>query len=230
MKTSKYLQIFLFIFIVGATLTLFISAKNHEENSKNKSKVNPEETVDFKKINDFSVIVVNKNAKVTIVKDSLTSIHVYDKNNGVIKEHYNFKDIALKNDTLFVDSIDSKYKIKIHANSLQKIIALENSDIHLNPYYNDTLLIDLTKSKIRGALKVNLIHSLKIDAKEKSKINFYRKSTFAIDSITKKLKRVWQKNKLKKVEAKLKDGSKLTIPKPLKLVIEADSLSTYNFH
>lgn len=230
MKTSKYLQIILLIFIIGATLTLFVSAKNHEESNKNKPKINPEETVDFKKIDDFSVIVVNKNAKVTIVKDSLTSIQSYDKNHGVIKEHYNFKDIELKNDTLFVDSINSKYKIHIHANSLRKIIGLENSEIRLNTFYNDTLVIDLTKSKLRGSLKNNLINDLKINAKKQSKINLYQKTIFVTDSITKKRKLLWQKFKLKNVAIKLKDQSKLTITKPLKLVIETDSLSTYNFH
>lgn len=230
MKTSRYLQITLFIFIVGVTLTLFISAKNYEETNKNKPKINPEETVDLKVIEDFSVIVVRENAKVTIVKDLITSIHIYDKNYGVIKDHYNFKDIKLKNDTLFVDSIDSKYVVNIHANSLQEIIGLQNSEIRLNTFYNDTLNIDLTKSKLRGSLRNNLINSLKIKAKEQSKVNLYRKSIFIFDSITKKRKLLRKNFKLQNVAVQLKGNSKLTIPKPLKLVIDTDSLSTYNFH
>ncbi len=230
MKTSKYLQFALFIFIIGATSTLFICAKNYEENNNNKPKLNPEETVDVKKIDDFSVLVVKENAKVTIVKDSLTSIHSYDKNYGVIKEHYNFKGIALKNDTLFIDEVDSKYKIHVHAKSLRNIIGLENSKIHFNTFYNDTLQVDLTRSKLTGSLKGNLIHSLKINAKNQSKINLWRTSIAIIDSITKKRKFIKQKFRFKKAEIKLTNNSTLSMIKPLKLIIEVDSLSTYRFH
>lgn len=228
MKTSKYLQIALFIFIIGTTLTLFISAKNYEENNKNKPKINPEETVDFKKIDDFSVIVVKENAKVIIVKDSLTSILSYDKNYGIIKEHYNFKDIELKNDTLFIDKVDAKYKIHIHAKSLKNIIGLENSEIHLNTFYNDTIEVDLTKSKLTGVLKSNLINSFKINAKKQSKINLWRTSILKIDSITKNRIFVRKRLMFKKAEISLKDSSTLSMPKPIKLIIVADSLSTYD--
>lgn len=229
MKTSRYIHLTILVFIFGATLTLFINAKNHEEEDSNKPKINLEDVVDVKKIDDFSVIVVKENAKVTIKKNVLTSsIHSYDKNHEVIKEHYNFKDIILKNDTLFVNSIDPKYKIIIHANSLQKIIGLESSEIYFDDFYNDTIQVDLTKSKLTGILKSNLINSFKINAKKQSKINLWRKAILKIDSITKKRNFVRKRLNFKIAEITLKDKSSLSMPKPTKLTIEADSLSTYD--
>lgn len=225
MKTSRYIHLTILVFIFGATLTLFINAKNYEEN---KPKRNIEDVVDVKKIDDFSVIVVKENAKVNIKKNALASIHSYDKNYQVIKDHYNFKDLVFKNDTLFVNSIDPKYKIVIHANSLQKIIGLENSEIHFDDFYKDTLSIKLTKSKLTGMLRTNFINSFKIKAEKQSKINLWRKNIVKIDSITKKRKFVRERLKFNQAQIILKNNSTLAMPKPNKLFIEADSLSIYN--
>jgi len=226
MKTSKYIQIVLLIFIFGITLTLFMKAKSYSEKTETK----PGAYFDTKLLDDFSVIVVKEKAKINLKNDSINRVFSRYKINGIQKEHYNFKEIELKNDTLFIDKVNPKYNITIRSKSVKKIIGLENTVIWLGGYHQDTLQIDLTKSKLKGFLKSNLINSFKVMAKKQSKINLDKFGTLVFDSITQKYNHKVEPLILKNAEITLKNKSTLWMPKPLKLIIDADSLSTYRVY
>jgi hypothetical protein len=226
MKTSKYIQLTLFIFILGATLTLFIKAKSYYENSENI----PKFYSDVKLLDDFSVIVVKDDAKINLVNDSINSVISKYKYIEERKGKYNFEEIAVKNDTLFISKVDSKYQININTKSVKKIVGLKNSTIWFNHYYSDTVDVELTKSNLYGGLQSNLINSFKIIATNNSKINIGRVHKKVLDSVTGKYSWKTQKLIFKEAQITLKNKSTLSMPKPLRLVIDADSLSTYSVY
>lgn len=226
MKTSKYIQLVLLIFIIGATLTLFINAKSYYGNPEGK----PKFFSDVKLLDNFSVIVVKDNAKINLVNDSINRVISKYMYNEERKGKYNFEEIAIKNDTLFISKVDSKYKIIVNAKSVKKIIGMKNSTIRFNSYYSDTIDVDLTKSNLYGGLKSNLINSFKVTANNHSKININEFVKKILDSVTGKYSWKTQKLIFKEAEITLKDKSALFMPKPLKLVIDADSLSTYRVY
>lgn len=226
MKTSKYIQLTLFIFILGATLTLFIKAKSYYENSEN----NPKFYSDVKLLDDFSVIVVKDDAKINLVNDSINSVISKYKYIEERKGKYNFEEITVKKDTLFISEINSKYKIIVKAKSVKKIVGLKNSTIWFNHYYNDTVDVELTKSNLYGGLQSNLINSFKVNATDNSKISISKVNKTVLDSVTGKYSWKIQKLIFKEAKITLKNKSTLFMPKPLRLVIDADSLSTYSVY
>ena len=201
-----------------------MNAKSNYEGTE----INPEFYSDVKLLDDFSVIVVKDDAKINLVKDSINS--VISKYKYKRKEKYNFEEIAVKNDTLFISKVDSKYKIIVNVKSVKKIIGLKNSTIWFNRYYSDTVDVYLTKSKLHGSLKSTLINSFKVTANNQSKINLYEISKKVLDSVTEKYSFKTQKLIFKEAEIILKNKSTLFMPKPLRLVIDADSLSTYRVY
>ncbi|RED47893.1 hypothetical protein [Seonamhaeicola aphaedonensis] len=226
MKTSKYIQVALLIFIFATTLVLFLDAKSITITPKPLHKVKG--YYDSKLLDDFSVIVAEKNSKFWIRNDSISSVYYQHRDkDGRSKSDFGFECFSLKNDTLFVSSVDENYWLYVNTQSVNKIIGKENSEIGLSGYYSDTLNITITKAKIKGSLRNDSINVLKIDANNHSDISFGRITRKVIDSITKEEKFIPLNDKLKEAEITLKDHSKIKITKPQKLIIESDDTSHY---
>jgi hypothetical protein len=226
MKTSKYIQAALLLFIFATTLVLFLDAKSITTTPKPLHKVKG--YYDSKLLDGFSVIVAEKNSKFWIRNDSISSVYSQHRDtDGALKTDSGFECFSLKNDTLFVSSIDKKYTLYVNAQSVNKIIAKENSEIGLLGYYNDTLSLALTKAKVKGSLRNNFMKLLKIEADNHSDINLGRITRKIIDSITKEEKFIPLNEKLIQAQITLKNHSKLRMPKPQKLIIDSDDTSIY---
>ena len=98
MKTSKYIQTALLLFIFATTLVLFLDAKWYTE----KPPINPAGYYESKLLNDFSVVVAEENSKFWLRNDSINSVsYQYKETDGALKSDFNFECFNLKNDTLF---------------------------------------------------------------------------------------------------------------------------------
>jgi hypothetical protein len=224
MKTSKYIQTALLLFIFATTLVLFLDAKSFTE----KPPIKPKGYYDSKLLNDFSVIVAEENSKFWIRNDSISSVYYqYRDTGGALKSDFGFECFSLKNDTLFVSSVNENYWLYVNTQSVNKIIGKENSEIGLSGYYSDTLNITITKAKIKGSLRNDSIKLLKIEADNHSDIRFGRITRRIIDSITNEEKFMPLNLKLIEAQITLKDHSNLKMPKPQKLIIDSDDTSSY---
>ncbi len=225
MKTSKYIQATLLLFIFSATLVLFLDAKSIPE-----LEVTPNKTkgyYDSKLLSDFSVIVAEENSKFWLRHDSISSVYYQHRDNdGALKEDFGFECFRLKNDTLFVSSVNENYWLYVNTESVNKIIGKENSEIGLMVYKKDTLNFILTNAKVNGSLNES-IKFLNIEADNHSDISFRRIIIKSIDSITKEEKFMPYNQKLIEAQITLKNHSKLEMPKPQKLIIDADETSSY---
>jgi len=227
MKTSRYIHLTILVFIFGATLTLFINAKNHEEKSLKKPKANSK----YLKLPLFSVIVAQENTKIKISKSISNFVICIAPNNEVIPKNYSFDNFLVKNDTLFVTKTDEKYDTHISVENVKSIIGLENSKIKLNDFYADSLQIDLTKSRLTGHLKADSINYFSLNAKKQSYVNINRPARIIrIDNVTKKEKVIIENANLKNATINLKNITKLWMPKPKNVTIKTDSLSSYNLN
>lgn len=230
MKTSKYIQTALLLFIFAATLILFLDARSYTFTAD--QTINPTIKVkgyyDHKLLNDFSVVVAEKNSKFWVRMDSINRAYYQHRDTSeVSKSGFSFECFNVKNDTLFVSNVDEKYTLYVNTQSVNRIIGKENSEIGLLEYYSDTLTLTLTKSKVTGSLRNDYTKVLKIEADNHSDINFVRLMVKTIDSITKKVKFIPLDEKLAEVEITLKKYSNLKIPKPQKLIISTDETSHY---
>jgi hypothetical protein len=226
MKTSKYIQTALLLFIFATTLVLFLDAKSYIE----KPPMKPRGYYDSKLLNDFSVIVAEDNSKFWIRNDSINRVFYQYRDNDSLKSDFNFDCFSLKNDTLFVSHVDKKYTLYVNSQSVNKIIGKENSEIGLRGLKTDTLSLILRKAKVKGSLNSDSMKLLKIEADNYSTITFWRISRKVMDSITKEEKFIPLSQKILEAQITLKDHSKLEIPKPKKLIIYADETSHYTIY
>ncbi|WP_299013834.1 hypothetical protein [uncultured Polaribacter sp.] len=225
MKTSRYIHLIMLVFIFGATLTLFINAKNHKEKLYEK----PKYTYQQKKLPLFSVIVVNENAKISLYKNKFNMVSCSAKNNKIIPEDFSLNNFSVRNDTLFVKETNQDYSIYISAEKVKTIIGLENSKIDLKGFYSDSLRINLTKSKLTGSIKADSIKSFSLSAQKQSYVRLNKNvRVITINNQTKKKTYTRDNAHLNNVDINLKDKSKLWMPKPKNLTIQTDSLSIYN--
>jgi hypothetical protein len=204
----------------------FLDAKGYTENSKAKLRG----YYDKKNLDHFSVIVAEEEAKFWILDDTINEVSVSYQNNKPVAKPYEFNAVCLKNDTLFISEIKPEFTLFVKGKSVKKIIGKENSEIGLSSFYNDTVSLDLIKSKISGSLRYDSIKLLKVIAKKHSNINLMKLTKTVIDSLTKKPTQKTLNLIFKEAEITLKDHSELSIQKPQKLLIEADSTSTYSIH
>jgi hypothetical protein len=224
MKTSKYIQTALLLFIFATTLVLFLDAKSFTKKPPIKTKG----YYDSKQLDDFSVIIAEKNSKFWLRNDSINSVsYQYKETDGALKSDFNFECFNLKNDTLFVSSVDEKYTLYVNTQSVYKIIGKENSEIRLLSYNSDSLNLTLTKAKVIGALKYDPMKFLKIEANNYSDIRLNRIMRKIIDSISKEEMLIPIDGKLKEAEITLKNHSVIRMPKPQKLIIDSDDTSSY---
>lgn len=223
MKTSNYILTGFLTFGFIIILSLFIDAKLHGKNSKNKESVFMTE----EKLDHFSVLVVEEGANVmvsngleNVIRCSLNSIEK-PKNQPSPK-----KFLRISNDTLFVHKSESIYRLFVASKSIKKIIGNKNSKISIWKHIKDTLSVDLDESKLEWYSNNVNTKSLNIVAKNHSNINSMQTINYEVGDDGKK-KRVYPEG-MEFVKVSLKNHSKLRIKKPKRLDIEIDSTSSYS--
>lgn len=224
MKTSRYIHLTILVFIFGATLALFINAK---KNTKQYAK-NVISNYKQQKLPPFTVLVVKESASISL-NNGNHSVSSYTLKNNNVDEKFIFDNYLVKNDTLFIDKVNTNYTISVAAKNLKSIIGLEKSKVNLSRFYADSLQIDLTKSRLTGYLRADSINYFSLNAKKQSYVNINRPARIIrIDNVTKKETVIIENANLKNATIILKDKTKLWMPKPKNVTIKTDSLSTYN--
>jgi len=188
MKTSNYILIAFFSFIIGSILVLFIAAIGHE----NKSYGGSYEDVVVQKeysLEDFSVIVIEPETHIEFnssEKNSLSFFHSKDV-------EANEKPFRISNDTLFTfqtAALDHR-QILVSGNNLSAVIVKKGSLFRAVRFNSETLSVDLQQAKftvdeseinqlnIQGDKAEIWIHTTKIDIlsarlKNESTLDIYR--------------------------------------------------------
>jgi hypothetical protein len=131
MKTSNYIIIAFFTFLIGATLCLFISAKSHKEENSN--------IIDSKEfsIPDFSVIVVETDTWLYIKSSEKNCLNVdyYNTPEEIVNPS------RISNDTLYVSEKTAANSITINCTQLSSLVVRNNGKTHINNLHLDSLSI-----------------------------------------------------------------------------------------
>jgi hypothetical protein len=161
MKTSNYIIIAFFTALIGATLFLFVDAKNHEDESSN--------NIDSKefRIPDFSVIVIETDTWLNIISRDKNKLNVV---------HYNTSEVIVNpgrvsNDTLYVSEKTTANSITINCTQLSSLIVRNNRNVHINNLHSDSLSVLAENAIIWIAdSKIGTIH---VQANNHSNIQFH---------------------------------------------------------
>lgn len=135
MKTSNYIIIAFFIFLLTCTFVLFLDAKMNFKNRQ----VGLHE----KRLEPFSVVVAESGAEFNIRKGEYPRmLSYYDK-----PDTCSFPEYGIRNDTLFVFTSKEKKKPnkwnEIYGRNIKCIVAKVNSNVRLQQFMADTLVIKL---------------------------------------------------------------------------------------
>lgn len=214
------------LFITSSILVAYVDAKAHDKPSYEKKFYTKKVS---KSINDFKVLVTDKNTNIAIVKDTINLLYeVYHvRNNSKQKDTFAFGksiDYSQHGDTLFIHNTDKK-TLNISAKDITKIIAKEKSVINLHKFTAKKLKIQSNNAKIRG--NKNHIYHLKITASNRSIVNFYDSEIDTVSVVSNDSKIYNVRNKTKMLEVKLKDSSYLKSSEPILLNLSSDTTSRY---
>ncbi|NMH89721.1 hypothetical protein [Flavivirga algicola] len=219
MKTSRYIQIALLIFVMSTTVILFANAK---ESLKKKDSF-----YQSMKLDNFSVVVAEENSNFLIGSNSANTVL------GVSApgRPYKFNEIRISNDTLFIKEVKkSTDKLIIYGNSIKKIIGKANSNIHLNQLFNDSIFFELSASKLSGVFKADSINTVSIMATNHSDIRL-KSLVYKLPEDKKSDTRYKypEKQHVENLKVSLKNHSKISMrmKKPKRLIVELDSTSNY---
>ena len=180
MKQSNYIIIVLFVFVIGCTLVLFISARGHENESYF---ANKEYFIDNEYLLDsINVIVAEQEASINIRSSDKNSLSI-DYPKGEKEPDVLFR---ISNDTLFVPKVGSPNEtyVNIHIKSLSSIVVKNKNSIRINSFSSDKLEIDAEQANIN--ISDALIDEIVIQAIH-SNISIY--STTETASVSAKLER-----------------------------------------
>ena len=140
MKTSNYILIALFTFIIGSMLVLFIAAIGHENDYYGGAQVDKKEYP----LEDFSVIVVESNVCIALNSSENNSISFYFPKDQKESE----KPFRINNDTLFVYHIAelNSLNLEVSESKLSTIVAKNNSRFTLDYFNLETLSVDVQQA------------------------------------------------------------------------------------
>ena len=200
MKTSNYILIALFSFIIVSTLVLFIAAIGHENDYYGGAQFDKKEY----SLEDFSTIVVEPNLHVEFNSSENNSLSFYFPKGQEVNE----KPFRIINDTLFVCHIAdfNSLNLKVSGSELSTIVAKSNSRVRLNHFNSKTLSVDIQQANFT------------LDNSEIGKLNI----------LGNKAEILAYSNKIESLSARLKNGASLDIKRNVnKVDIEKDETSRY---
>ncbi|MFI1744421.1 hypothetical protein [Thalassobellus sediminis] len=232
MKTSQYILLSFFGFIITAILVLYIDSKDaytlkQEGNPKGYNSSLNRKSIPPKSLKSFSVIVAELDANLQIESDSVNSMSaVLFKKDTV----FNLPEYKILNDTLYVSKGNYVAPTIIKCKSVKSIVGKKESSIYLNNLKSDSLFITLNNSKLNGKLENKLIDYIDVDVKNKSNLSLnVSKSNVSLTKLNMNNSKVYlyRSNLFKTLNAKLVNKADLHIGKIEKLIIECDASSRY---
>jgi hypothetical protein len=205
MKTSNYILIAFFAFIIGATLTLSIDSIGHENEDGrivNEADIKKEKFT----LPEFKVLVVEDNARYYVEESDGNSIQLsYLKDLAISPDFY-----RISEDTLYVNIVStSLINVHISCQNLSSIIAKNKVYVRFNSLVTDHLQMDLDHAE----LSIREFQATSIDIQ-------------ALHSVIR-----LHEGKIDILSARLTDESTISSSSNInKVDIEKDSSSNYNLH
>ena len=174
MKTSQYILISFFGFIIAAMLVLYTDSLKVNKNNRiidynNSGKIIEYNRLTPKELGSFSAIVAESEADILIMQDSINSVVSWHLEDGHSSELPNYKII---NDTLFVSKTDTPSQTTIRCQSLHSIVGQNKSSIFIKNFSIDSLSFNLDGSRVNVAINGQSVKRLEMIAKNKSVLSF----------------------------------------------------------
>ena len=204
MKISSYIIMVFFVFVIGCTLVLFISAKGHE---KDNVLTNKEYLLGDA---DINVIVAEPEALIRIHTFDTSSVSIHYPMNERVPENF----YRVSNDTLYVSKMvlqnQESRRVDIYIKDVALVIAKKNSDVRITSFFSDSLTINAEQARVE--INNASLEEISIQASH-SNISMYS-------------------NKVASVFAKIENESIFrTDSKEVgKIDVEKDQSSRYNVH
>ncbi len=168
MKTSNIIITAYCIFLIGATLTLFIDYKQH----KGVGEMTLQQVIELP---DFSVVVAESGAKFQISQSDSNKLCIFALENKKIPTSL----YRIQNDTLFVASVQiNKLIPSFHVRNIKHITAGKESDITIFGITSDLLNIKTWGGRLRfhgssktGESAIRNTNNITIEAHNKASVN-----------------------------------------------------------
>jgi hypothetical protein len=223
MKTSNYILLAFFVFLITSTFVLFLDAKMYNKNRQ----VGLQE----KRLEPFSVIVAEDGAEFNIRNGEYPRMTCYyDKTDTCT-----FPDYGIRNDTLFVFACKEKKQPgkshEIYGRNIKSVVAKENSFVSLQQFKADTLDVKLNYATFEAFFDKTKgpTAQLSITAST-SKINL---SGAHLENLNVRLNKTnmnsWD-NSIVHLSGSLANQSRLSIGAIQKISLDVDSTSTYQLN
>ena len=223
MKTSNYIILAFFVFLLTSTFILFLDAKMNFNNRQ----VGLQE----KRLEPFSVVVAEDGAEFNIRNGEYPRIMCYYTS----PDTCTFPEYGIRNDTLFVFACKETKKQgkshEIYGRNIKSIVAKVNSNVSLQQFTADTLDIKLDYAifnaffdKTKGTTA-----QLSITAFT-SKINLNGASLENLNVSLHRTKMNSWNNSIAHISGSLENSSSLSIGAIQKISLDVDSTSTYQLN
>ena len=205
MKTSNYILIAFFSFIIGSILVLFIAAVGHEDDSYGGHTDSEKKEYSLE---DFSVIVTESNLRVHFNSSENNSLSFYFPRDREVSE----KPFRISNDTLFlypVAGFELHHTLWVSGNNLSAVIAKGTDHISIGHFNSEALSVDAQQATF--SIDNSNIRELNVFG-DKADIRLYS-------------------SKIEFLSARLKNESSLDIHRNAnKVDIEKDETSRYSLY
>ena len=236
MKTSTYILISFFGFIIVARFVLYTDSLKVNKNDSildynNAGKIMDYTALPSKKLGSFSVIVAEAEADILIMQDSVNSVVLWHEKTGYTSEMTNYQ---IRNDTLFVSKTNSPSQTTIRCQSLHGILGQSQSSIFINKFNIDSLSIDLDGSRLNVSINYQSVQRLEIIATN-NLVLFFQINQSDIASLKVDVNHtrldVFGDGDFQEVSVNLQNNSLFNLQgKRKKLAVESDAYSTYNLY
>jgi len=220
MKTSNYIIIAFFVFLITCTLFLFLDAKMNFKNRQ----VGLQE----KRLEPFSVVVAESGAEFNIRKGEYPRILCYyDK-----PDTCSFPEYGIRNDTLFVFASKEKKKqnkwTEIYGRNIKSIVAKVNSNVSLQQFTTDSLDVKLDYAIFEAYFEQTKGPKAQLSiTASTSKINMSGAHLENLNVRLNKTKMNSWNNSIVHLSGSIANKSELSIGAIQKISLEVDSTSAY---
>jgi hypothetical protein len=220
MKTSNYIFIAFFVFLITCTFVLYLDAKMNFKNRQ--------VGLQQKRLEPFSVVVAESGAEFNIRKGEYPRmLSYYDK-----PDTCSFPEYGIRNDTLFVFASKEKKKPnkwnEIYGRNIKCIVAKVNSNVRLQQFMADTLAIKLDNAVFDANFDNAKNRTLQLTMiANNSKINLHGAN---IDHLNIQLNKTnmnsWN-NSIVQLSGSITNQSRLSLGSIQKISLDVDSTSAY---
>ncbi|MBV5313304.1 MAG: hypothetical protein JZU47_08415 [Prolixibacteraceae bacterium] len=220
MKTSNYIIIAFFVFLITCTFVLFLDAKMNFKNRQ----VGLQE----KRLEPFSVVVAEDGAEFNIRNGEYPRMTCYyDK-----PDTCTFPEYGIRNDTLFVFACKEKKKPnkwhEIHGRNIKSIVAKVNSIVKLQQFTADSLDVKLDYAIFEAYFDQTKGPKAQLSiTASTSKINMSGAHLENLNVRLNKTKMNSWNNSIVHLSGSLANKSELSIGAIQKISLEVDSTSAY---